>query len=134
MAPPATTFSYDLASTDPRIAAISKIRLEIGDNVENQGVLPTGKNFKDAEIYFFWIDEGENQFRAIAAICGTLARHWARMADITTGDVSRRNSAVAKEWRAESDRLRAVYGWSNGYSSSFSTGMSRTDGYSDDSL
>jgi hypothetical protein len=132
MAPPITTFSYNLASTDPVILAISKIRLEIGDNVQHQGVLPTGKNFTDAEIYFFWTDEGGNQFRAVAAACGTLARQWARMADITTGDVSRRNSAVAKEWRLEADRLRMVYGWANGYSASYSTGFSREDGYSEE--
>ncbi len=131
MAPPVSTFTYDIGSSDPVIAAISKIRLEIGDNVEHQGVLPTGRNFTDAELYFFWTDEGQNQFRAVAAACGTLGRQWARMADISTGDVSRRNSAIAKEWRAEADRLRAVYGWASGYSSSYSTSMTRTDAYSE---
>jgi hypothetical protein len=134
MAPPSTTFTYDLSSSDPTIQAISKIRLELGDNVQNAGVLPNGKNFTDVELYFFWQDEGENIFRAVAAACGTLARMWSRMSDVTTGDVSRRNSSVAKEWRAEADRLRAVYGWASGYSSSFSTGVSRRDGYSDDAL
>lgn len=132
MPPPVTTFTYDLASTDPQVLAISQIRLEIGDNVEHQGVLPTGRNFTDSEIYFFWTSEGENLYRAVAAISGALGRQWARMADITTGDVSRRNSAVAKEWRAEADRLRKVYGWASGYSSSYSATTSRVDGYSEE--
>lgn len=125
-------FTYDISSTDATTAVISQIRLRIGDNVQGAGVYPTGTNFTDEELLFFYSSELSNVDRAVAAACETMARVWSRMSDIQTGDVSKRSSNVAKEWRAEAARLRSIYGTTGGAGQAYSTGVQRKDGYADD--
>lgn len=126
------SFTYDISSTNTTTLVISQIRLAIGDNVENAGALPTSANFSDAELLLFYANEGDNVYRATAAACETLGRNWARVGDIATGDVSKRSSNVAKEWRAEAARLRSIYGTTGGAGQAYSAAFTRKDGYADD--
>ncbi|MBN1430450.1 MAG: hypothetical protein JXB07_18920 [Anaerolineae bacterium] len=124
------TFTYDLASSDAQVALISRVRLEIGDTVENDGVTPSGSNLSDEEITIFLDRESDDELRAAAAACEALARQWARVANIAVGPRREDLGKVAAEWRASAAELRRQYGYGEG--GMISAGVMRVDGYSDD--
>lgn len=120
-------FSYDLASADATTLAISKVRLEIGDNVANAGVLPSGANLSDAEIGIWLADEDNHVMRTAARACEALARHWAPVGDYSSGSRSESLGKIAKDWADKATELRKTYGGSSG--SVFSVEPGRSDGY-----
>src|SRR5690349_4209261 len=118
------TFTNNLAT------AIGKVRLEIGDDVENSGVRPDGTNLSDEAIQVLLDREEDDEMRAAAAACELLARHWARFADITLGPRRESLSQVAAQYRAQAAELRDQHGYGEG--GMFSVGTMRGDGYSSD--
>lgn len=118
-------FTYNLASTDADIVLISQVRLEIGDTVQNAGVLPTGGNLQDEEILLKLTEAGRSVALATTAICGLLARRWALAVDVAVGPRKESLSQVAARWQALAggEDSAAVYG-------SFVAGTARSDGYS----
>lgn len=123
------TFTYDLENADPGIVSISKVRLEIGDTVEDDGVTPSGANLSDEELAVLLAREG-GVLRAVAAACELLARQWARVANITVGPRREELGKVSEEWRKSAAEIREQYGFTAGRVTV--SGLTRIDGYSDD--
>lgn len=117
--PPA--FTTDM-STD-----IGRVRFELGDDVEGDGVRPDSKNLTDVQIQALLDREG-SAMRAVAAACEALARMWARVANISVGGRSESLGSVADQWEKRAARLRAQYGGGGG-GGAFSVGAKRLDGY-----
>lgn len=124
------TFTYNLASSDEDVLILSKVRLELGDAIENLGVRPDGSNLSDEELAV-WIEaEGNDPMRAAARACDALARMWTTVTSITVGPRREELGKVASEWAKRAEQLRDEYG-STG-TSGFSVPMKRSDGYSED--
>jgi hypothetical protein len=114
------TFTYDL-STD-----VGKLRLLIGDTVEDAGALPQGRNFGDHELTFF-LTEADNDLKlAEASATEVLAASWSKVADTTMGPLKESLSDVAKAFERRAQVLRAQYG---GTPTAFSVGFMRDDAY-----
>ena len=123
------TFSYDLASAVADTLAISKVRLEIGDNISGAGVLPSGSNLSDAEIAVWLDEESDHVMRTAARACEALSRHWTIIASYNDGPRGEQLGQVAQEWADKGKALREQYGGSSGSAFAIETG--RTDGYSE---
>lgn len=117
------TFTYDL-STD-----IGAMRLELGDTTSGSGVKPDGTNLTDEELQVLLTREG-TVMTACAAACELLARHWARVANISVGSRREDLSSVAEQWSKQARQLREQYGGAAGSVQAFSVGVHRRDGYS----
>ena len=91
-------FTYDISSTDATKLAISKVRLELGDNVANYGVKPDGSNFDDAELQYWITDEGGDITHAVGRACDALAKLWTNVANITVGPRREELGSVAAGW------------------------------------
>lgn len=120
------SFSYILGSSDATMAAIARVRLEIGDTTEGAGVLPDGSNFSNEEIAVYLTTYASDVPQAVNALAGVLARRWATVADVTVGPRSESLSQVSKAWAAIADKL----GGSEA-GSVFSMAPTRVDGYSE---
>lgn len=107
---------------------LGKVRLELGDDVDGEGVRPDGSNLTDAQLQV-WLDREESVMRATAAACEALARQWARLANITIGARKEDLGAVSEQWAKQAYRLREQYG--GGGSGGFAIGMQRADGYAE---
>lgn len=120
-------FSYSAASLTAggTAQAVAEIRIAIGDTVSGSGVLPSGANFDDAEILYFYTNEG-GVVGATAGAAETLARTFSRLVDTTAGPLSKSYSQASKQWAALAATLRDQTG--TGYAT-FRTGISRQDGY-----
>ena len=70
-------FNYDLASTDTDIKTVSRLRVVLGDMVEDRGILARGRNFQDDELLQFYADENSHRTRAVAAALEAAANAWA---------------------------------------------------------
>ena len=121
--PVVESFTYDLAT------AVGKVRLEIGDTVEGDGVTPGGQNLSDEEIAILLTREGNAELRAAAAACELLARQWARVANLTVGPRREELGKVAEDWRKSAAEIRKQVGFTTGRVSV--SGLTRIDGYSD---
>lgn len=107
---------------------LDKLRFEIGDNVENAGVMPNGANIPDATMSAIITAEGSVGLAA-ARICESLARAWAKIAaSIAIGSRSESNQQSAN-WTAQAAQLRKQYGERGTTSGLFSVGMQRDDAY-----
>lgn len=114
------TFSYDL-DTD-----IGKVRLEIGDTVESQGVKPNGSNLTDEELQHM-LDEEGSVGRASARACEILARFYAPLVDLAVGPKRESLSKAHAQWMKVAKDLRAKHG---GTAATFSVGVIPKDGFS----
>lgn len=119
-------FSYLLNSPDTTMAAIARVRLEIGDTIEDAGILPDGANLADEEIAAYLGDYDSSVPQAVNAIAGMLSRRWATVADVSVGPRSESLSQVSKAWATIADKL----GGSDA-GSVFAMTPSRSDGYRD---
>lgn len=98
-------FTYDL-TTDR-----GKVRLNLGDTVENTGPRPDKRNFTDAEIDHFIDTETEGNNAATASGFETLSSEWAsyriteREGEVSFDgkEVSDNYLKLAKEWRSKPD-------------------------------
>lgn len=119
-----------IAFTTDLTTEIGQVRMELGDDVPGQGVKPDGRNLADDEIQTLLDREG-SVMRCVAAACELLARHWARVANISIGSRREDLGAVAEQWRKQAGELRAQYGSPSEGVTSFSIGAKRADGYSE---
>lgn len=123
------SFSYDLLSSDASVLAISKVRMELGDNVAGSGVLPDGSNLSNEEIASKLSDLDSNVTATVAALAGLLARRWANHADVQVGPRRESLSQVSKQWAELASELsNAGLG---GAWVSFSVGTQTGDGYAE---
>jgi len=123
------SFSYDLSSTDATTLAISKVRMQIGDNVPGRGVLPGDDNLQDAEISTM-LDEADGSIReAVISLCNVLAMRWSMAASVSVreGDKSRYEqlSDISRAWAQRAQELR------RGMRISFAATPARSDGWSE---
>jgi len=123
------TFTYNLASTDATILAVSKVRLELGDTVFEAGVRPDNSNLSDEEITIWLTDEDNHVMRTAARACEALARMWSPVSNHTLGPEREDAGAVSEKWQKMGKAIRDQYGGSS--SSAFSISMEREDGYSE---
>lgn len=116
-------FTYDLTATGDDLA-ISKVRLELGDTVEDAGVLPSGANLSDKEIQTYLDAYSDDVTQTVGALCGVLSRHWAGAADIAVGPRRETLSQVSQRWAEMEAKLNPGH-------ASFAIGVQRDDGYAD---
>jgi hypothetical protein len=91
-------FTYNLASANEDTLNISRVRLELGDTVQNAGVRPDGSNLQDDEI-LLWLSEEENDIsRTVARACSALANMWTNVANITVGPRREELGKIAEGW------------------------------------
>ena len=119
-------FTYTLASSDATIAAIARVRLEIGDTVSGAGVLPDGSNLSDEEITVYLVQTSNDVALTVSSLAGLLSRRWATLADVTVGPRSEKLSQVAQAW----ERQAATLAGGDAYGS-FAMIPTRVDGYSE---
>ncbi len=117
-------FTYDIGLADD----VSKVRLELGDEVCGNGIKPDGGNFDDSELSY-WLTREGSVMRAVAAACEALARSWSKVATLSVGPRREELSQVARSWADRAKELRRQYG---GDAMAFSAGLVRQDGYSND--
>lgn len=108
---------------------IGLVRLELGDDIEGQGVRPDGSNLADVQIQA-WLDREGSVMRAAAAACEALSRQWTVVANIQVGARREELSKVSEQWMSQAEKLRTQYG--GGGSGAFSTSMRRADGYAEE--
>jgi hypothetical protein len=125
------TFTYVLGSADPTEAAIAEVRMEIGDTVEDSGVLPNEANLQDEEIAVLYTREGQDVMRTVAAACELLARRWAGRVDFRIADYAESLSQAARDWAVRALELREQHGYTR-TTGAISAGVLRQDGYSTD--
>lgn len=126
-------FTYNLGSADPAIVAISEVRFQIGDTVEDAGVLPNGGNLQDDEVTLL-ITRETTILAASAAAMEIIALRYANAADVASGDVKKAQSQISKAWAARADKLRAQIGSTPGGAAQTSVvayQSVRVDGYSE---
>lgn len=118
-----TQFSYNagLVATTP----LYKIRLEVGDTTES------GSQFTDAELNWFYSDEGSNTLKASARALEVMAQRYSHRAAFTADGltVEWTNAAKAAREQANALRSRASEVASGGYRAR-TIHMTRHDGYS----
>jgi hypothetical protein len=120
------TFSYDLDTP------VGQIRLEIGDtdDTTGAGIKPTGANFSDEELTYFYTSESSSVQRAAARACEVLARMWAGAAE----SVRIRDYAIDTTRKAEyyADLAKELRAKAGGAYAGGSAPTVKVDGYSDD--
>lgn len=93
------TFTYNLASTDAAVLAISKVRLELGDTVLNAGVRPDSSNLLDEEIQVWLTEESNDIPQTVARAASALANMWTVASkSLTVGPRKEEFGDVAKSW------------------------------------
>lgn len=108
------TFTYDLTATGDNLN-ISKVRLEIGDTVEDSGVLPDGANLDDTEIQLYLDATSDDIGQTVSAICNMLARRWATVVDVAVGPRRESLSKVSEQWAARAKTPSAGGGIAGAY-------------------
>lgn len=118
------SFTYDFA-TD---AAVSRLRLAIGDVTRDSGVKPDGSNFSDAEILAVLTDTSNDLDAATYVFLKALANMWGTYVDITVGPRKEALSDIAFHYAKRAAEMGDRTGLS---AKSFSTLLNRVDGYSE---
>lgn len=117
-------FTYRLNSADPREAAIAAVRLETGDSDPDRGIRPSGKNYKDVEIWFLYGLEDSIVGRVAARICEQQAMAWSSVPRTMFGSlVDPRH--IGRNYMRQAETLRKQYGFTDDQSASFSIRMKR---------
>lgn len=99
------SFTYNPA-TD-----LGQVRTEIGDTVLNDGILPNKVNFSNEEIEGYLSSEGDHVMRAVAHAFEVASRRWAIVPTESSLGPESRKRDTAGFFRAEAQRLRALYGY-----------------------
>jgi hypothetical protein len=121
------SFSYDLTASGTALV-VARVRLDIGDTIQNDGVRRNGGNFSDEEILDFYSREGSVQAATSARACETLVREWAPAVDEQAGPIRHSYSQAAARWEKAAAAFRLVAG---GGAAAFSYSLTRSDGYAD---
>lgn len=117
-------FSYDLDTY------VGQVRLHLGDNTEDSGVLPSGKNFTDEEIRYFYSKSMSDLGYTLVTMCRSLASTWSSVPENFNADglIVKVNDAAAK-WNKMADTFAKDYRvWERFGIAGFRTiGLRRTD-------
>lgn len=84
---------------------IGQIRLLVGDETEGAGVKPSGANFSDAELNYFYTC-AKNIEEAAALVCETLAWLWNIHPDFEADGLRVNRHQVSEGWWRAAVRLR----------------------------
>jgi hypothetical protein len=104
------TFSYHIDHTTQATQDVAKIRLAIGDTVEDEGPRPDGSNFSDEEITSIITDEGGDLGRAQAAMHEILSGAWASAPKTMFGSLID-PTRVSRDHMSRAKILRGQYGY-----------------------
>lgn len=118
------SFTYDFAVN----AAISRVRLAIGDVTRDSGVKPDGSNFSDAEILAILTDTNNDLDATTYVFLKSLANMWGTYVDITVGPRKESLSDIAFHYAKRAAEMGDRTGLS---AKSFATLLNRIDGYSE---
>jgi hypothetical protein len=118
----AVTYVGDL-STD-----LDKVRFHLNDKTHDDGPLPGGSNFTDAELNGLITEQGTWQ-RAVATGFDALETAWANYADKSVGPRSESMSQIAERYAKKRDEWVKRHGLAGTAGSVF---LQRVDQYSDD--
>lgn len=123
-------FTYSDALT----ADADKVRLAIGDTVENSGPRPDKRNFSDNEISYFLTVEDDRANGAIAYAFEHLASEWTAYAlSEREGEAQFDAKAVAGEYRKQAQTWRDKPGGAaTEDKSQMIVSLTRTDAYTGD--
>jgi hypothetical protein len=124
-------FLYDIDSEDDLIAAISELRLQIGDSVERQGPRPGGRNFSNAKIYSFLTRESGHIQRTTALALEVLAAEWSREASRQQLGPASSEANQAQAFGQRAAAIRAAYGYNTPTYKTGSTGEQAASAYVD---
>lgn len=72
-------FTYNISDTTD---ISSMMRLELGDNVLDDGILPETRNFTDEELDYFYTQESSDFWSAVARAFDAAAAVWARYPEV----------------------------------------------------
>lgn len=118
------SFTYDFAVD----AAVSRVRLAIGDTVFGSGIKPDGTNFSDEEIRAILSETNDDIDAATYVFLKSLANMWGTYVDITIGPRKESLSDIAFHYAKRASEMGKQTGLS---AKSYSTLLSRVDGYSE---
>lgn len=89
---------------------IGQVRIEIGDDIENLGVLPEQANVADATITYFYEQEGSHVGRGSARVAEYVADKWRSVpSSWRIGREQEVSDAVAR-WETRARQLRQLHG------------------------
>jgi hypothetical protein len=108
---------------------IARVRLSLGDTVQDSGVLPDGKNFQDSEIEAVLADCNNDVDAATFVFLKGLSNAWGTYVDITVGPRKEGLSDVSFHYAKRAAEMGARTGLS---AKSFSVALKRIDGYSEE--
>jgi hypothetical protein len=111
-----------MAITTDLETSIGQLRLLIGDDREGDGVKPSGDNFSDAELTFFY-QEGGSLNLAAALACESLAWQWNTQASFSADGLRVDRGDIAGRWFRAARQFRANQG-------ARLLGVTRQDAYS----
>jgi hypothetical protein len=93
-------FTYNLTGTGNALL-ISKVRLELGDNVYGSGVRPASVNFTDEEISAWLTEEADDIQAVVGRAAQALANMWASAAvSKSAGPYSVNYGKISDIWAA----------------------------------
>lgn len=92
------TFTYDLAAEDAAEKNIARVRLELGDTIQNAGVRPDGSNLTDEELAVWLADEDDDIMNTVARACSALSNMWTNVANLTVGPRREELGQIAQGW------------------------------------
>jgi hypothetical protein len=107
-----------------------RLRLYIGDTVEDEGPLPEDKNFSDEELDDILTYEG-NLCRAQANCLEALAAAWTLFPTFQGDGISISRSHIGRNYSQQAEQLRKRCGYADGMTAT-ARAVIRVDGYSDD--
>jgi hypothetical protein len=119
-------FSYDLANADNNIKIVSRIRLGIGDHVEDSGPQPDATNYQDEEILQIYDDEGSDESRTQARLLEMLAVTWATAPKTMFGSLID-PTRISRDLAARAEMLRTQHGYGQGATGGFSVQMTNPE-------
>lgn len=116
-----------MSITTDLATSIGQIRLLIGDDTENVGVLPNSANFTDAQITYFMSRVGGSVVATAGALCSNLAKRWATLPQSFSADgLSINRGDMVAKWQQMADGF-ATEAAGGGFSTVV---LDRRDGYS----
>lgn len=100
------SITYNLASDDPAVRALSRVRKHLADTTLNAGPKPEGANVSDAEIADFLSESGGGVYGAAALAADAIAAAWASNVATQAGPLRREWNQAAAAWSQRATALR----------------------------
>lgn len=120
------TFTYTSTVSDR-----DRLRLYIGDTVEDDGPLPADANFSDEELDSILALEG-TLYRAQAHCLERMAVAWFKFPTFAGDGISISRSHIGRNLSDQAEKLRSKHGYPSGAGQMETHGMVRVDGYNED--